>query len=176
MKTLVRFFFLTVFAFTIFSCKSDDDTIYVDPNSYHDNDTYPRIYDLVNANFQWDNGSYVIYRQFSNAMLSTDVMLVYLKNGQLSDGTPIWQMIPTTLYLNNGLEVDYNFDFTMYDVYIYAGGNFDLNGSPYISNQTFRIVFVPAIPFKGNQSVDYKNYQEVVKRFGIDDSQPILLK
>ena len=78
---------------------------------------------------------------------------------------------PITFYLNDGNEVDYNFDFSQYDVQIYAGGTFDLGGSSYVNNKTFRIVFVPA-DYGKNAQVDYSDYNNVIQHYHIDDSHP----
>lgn len=168
MKKIIPFFFVAILALMSFSCTSDD------VGEYVDYDTYPRVYDLQNTNFQRVNDSYQIEVSFDEPMYSTDVMLVYLQTGTTNNNAPIWQQIPITLYLNDGNEVDYNFDFSMYDVVIYAGGTFDLNGTSFINNKTFRFVFVPADYLK-NETVDYSNYNAVISHFNLDDSHPIKL-
>lgn len=165
MKRIIPLFLLAMFALTAFSCKDDDDQIDVDY------DTYPVVYDLRNVNFELIDGVYTISRTFNTPMFDSDVILVYIQNGATSDGFPIWQQIPITYYLGDGNEVDYNFDFTIYDVAIYAGGTFSLAGSQYVNNQTFRIVFVPAsFDGKTDNQVDYSNYESVIQYYNIDDT------
>lgn len=165
MKKIVPFFLLAVTGFMSFSCKDDDDQIYVDY------DTYPVVYDLTNIDFEWVDGAFSIYKTFENPMYPTDVLLVYMKNGNTSNGSPIWQQIPITFYLSDGNEVDYNFDFSQYDVQIYAGGTFDLGGTSFVNDKTFRIVFVPA-SYGKNVEVDFSDYNSVIKYYNIDDSNP----
>lgn len=167
MKRIITLFLVT---FVVFSCKSDDDVIYVE-TPHSDYDTYPVVYDLVNVNFDFVNGSYTIHRTFNTPMYESDVLLVYIQNGSTTNGAPIWQQIPVTYYLPDGHEVDYNFDFSMYDVAIYAGGTFNLGGTQYVNNRTFRLVFVPGSFGKevGNQ-VDYSDYESVIEYFDIDDT------
>ncbi len=99
-------------------------------------------------------------------------MLIYRKAGTASDGSAVWQSIPRTLYLDNGDELDYDFDFTRNDIMIYANGNYDISTTPeFINNQTFRVVLVPASASSRNANVDYSNYESVIKYFNIDDSK-----
>ena len=104
-------------------------------------------------------------------MYETDMMLIYLQVGNTGNGSPIWQQIPINLYLADGNEVDYNFDFSRYDFQIYAGGTFNLAGTSYVNNKTFRIVFIPASYGKGTDNqVDYSNYESVINFYNIDDA------
>jgi len=170
MKKIIPFFLVALFGLTTLSCKDDDDKIYVDY------DTFPVVYGLTNVNFNLIDGTFSIYKTFENPMYPTDVLLVYLQNGTTSNGSPIWQQIPITFYLPDGNEVDYNFDFSMYDVQIYAGGTFDLAGTSYVHNKTFRIVFIPASDGQTNKNqVDYSDYNSVIEYYHIDDSHPVEL-
>jgi|SRR5690606_10047765 len=164
MKKIIPFLFVALFGIFAVSCKDDDDVIAVDY------DTYPVVFDITNVDFDFVDGGYSIYREFQNPMYSTDVLLVYIQNGGTSS-SPVWQQIPYTFYLSEG-ELDYNFDFSQYDVQIYAGGTFELAGTPYVNNKTFRIVFVPADYGNKNTQVDYSDYNSVIKHFHIDDSNP----
>lgn len=170
MKKIFPFLFVALVGCLSFSCVSDDDG----PIDYVDYDTYPRVIDITNTNFQLVNGSYQIERIFNEPLYSTDVVMVYMKVGSTTNNAPIWQQIPITYYLNDGNEVDYNFDFSMYDIVIYASGTFDLTGTSYISGKTFRLVLVPADPLK-NSTVDYSDYNSVISFYGLDDSNPAKL-
>lgn len=165
MKKIISLFIAAIFSLTAFSCQSDDDV----PTEYVDYDTYPVVYDLTNVDFDFVNGSYMITRTFDNPMYTSDVLMAYMQDGS-SNGSPIWRQIPTTLYLGGTAEVDYDFDFSIYDVAIYAGGTIDLDGTTYVNNKTFRLVFVPASFSKGDNQVDYSNYESVIKHFNIDDT------
>lgn len=164
MKRIISMFLLAIFAVTSFSCKSDDDV-------YVDYDTYPVVYDLRNVNFELIDGVYTISRTLNNALYETDMILIYMQNGATNNGSPIWQPLPINFYLSDGNEVDYSYDFSRYDFQIYAGGTFNLGGTSYVNNQTFRIVFVPASYGRNNDNqVDYNDYESVIRYFNIDDT------
>lgn len=163
MKNFFFYLFAFLFTFNVLSCKSDDDNV--------DNDTIAVVYDLSHQNFAWVQNSWQISRVFSVPLYDSDMVLVYQQVGITNNGAPIWQQIPITLYLEDGNEVDYNFDFSKYDFVIYAGGTFDLTGTSYIANQTFRVVVIPA-GFGKSANVDFSNYQSVIDSYHIDDSNP----
>jgi len=165
MKTFFPLIMAFAFTFGLTGCKSDDDVDY---------DTIGVVYELRNQNFEWTGESYQISRTFINPLYDSDMLLIYRQIGATNNGAPIWQQIPITVYLNNGQEVDYNFDFSKFDFVIYAGGTFDLANSSYIVNQTFRVMSVPA-SFGKNQNVDFSDYDSVINFFGIDDSNPVEL-
>lgn len=169
MKRIIPFLVM-VFAVTTFSCKSDDDVI-ITPIDNVDYDTYPVVYDLRNVNFDLVNGTFMILRTFNNPMYDTDMLLIYMQNGVTNNGSPIWQLLPINFYLADGNEVDYNFDFSRYDFAIYAGGTFNLAGTSYVTNKTFRIVFIPASYGKNaDNQVDYSDYESVINYYNIDDA------
>lgn len=169
MKKITPFALLSFFMLTFFNCRSNDDNVYVDY------DTYPIVYDVRNENFSFFNNTWQISKTFSTPMYETDMLLVYMKVGATNNGSPIWQQIPITLYLNDGHEVDYTFDFSRYDFVIYAGGTFDLYQTPYIANKTFRVLLIPASYGGKSNPIDFSNYDEVVNYYNIDDSQPKVL-
>lgn len=164
MKRIIPLFLVAVFSVASFSCKSDDDV-------YVDYDTFPVVYDLKNVNFEQIDGVYTISRTLNTPMYDTDMMLIYMQNGNTNNGAPIWQPLPINFYLPDGHEVDYNYDFSRYDFQIYAGATFPLGGTTYISNKTFRIVFVPASWGKNaDNQVNYNDYESVIRYFNIDDT------
>ena len=149
---------------TITSCTTDDDNY-----QYQDNDTIAEVYDITNVNFSYDNSiGYYFKSSFSPALYSSDMVLVYQKTAT-DNGKNVWTLIPRTIYLSDGNEVDYTFDFTTNDIQIYAGGTFDLANTTYVKNQTFRILIVPAVQGKTQNAVDFSNYDEVIKHFNIND-------
>jgi hypothetical protein len=141
----------------------DNDTI--------DNDTISEVFELRNVNFGFNpNDGYTIYRTLNPQIFSSDVILIYRLSGLIDSNTPIWQSIPRTLYLNEG-ELDYDFDFSSVDFTIYAGGTYNLATTPsFITNQTFRIVIVPGF-FSKNSTVDFNDYNAVIKAYNIDESK-----
>lgn len=149
----------------IFSCDNRDEVI-----APQDNDTYARVIDYKNISFTNTPNGFRIARNLPFVMYDSDVVLIYRQTGTLNNGSPVWQSIPTTLYLQQG-ELDYDFDFSKVDFTIYADGTYNIGTTPeFLNNQTFRVVMVPA-SFK-NANVDYKDYNSVIKYFNIDDSKP----
>lgn len=127
------------------------------------------VFELKNVNFVYNaTDGYKIYRTLSPKIYASDVILIYRMTGTVNSTTPVWQLIPRTLFLPKG-ELDYDFDFSREDFTIYAGGNYDLSLTPtYINNQTFRIVIVPG---SFSTTINKNNYAEVVAALNIDESQ-----
>ena len=130
------------------------------------------VFELRNVNFDLDaNNKYSIYRTLNPEIQLSDNILIYRMSGTINFQTPIWQLIPRTLYLPQG-ELDYDYDFSKVDFTIYAGGTYNIGTTPsYIFNQTFRIVIIPGyLSNKGSQSsVDITNYESVIKAYNIDE-------
>ena len=168
MKKILSLFAI-VGLFTFSGC-SDDDNV-VEPEY----DTISTVFDIKNVSFAYNaTDGYNIYQEFGQVLFPEDVVLIYRQSGTLSGSNiPIWQQIPRTLYTGQG-ELDYDFDFSDEDFTIYAGGNYNLSLTPqYLNNQTFRIVIVPGSLSGSAKSVnkpDYSDYNAVIKRYNIDDS------
>ena len=143
------------------SCTVNEDRVVNDNIDY---DTISEVFELRNINFGYDgNNNFSIYQSLTPQIYPSDVILIYRMSGRIDSSTPIWQLIPRTLYLPQG-ELDYDFDFSKEDFTIYAGGTYDLTLTPsYITNQTFRIVIVPGYFSKGSSSVDFTDYNAVIK-------------
>ncbi len=136
------------------------------------------VFELRNVNFTLDfNDEYTIYRTLNPSILDSDNILIYRLSGTIDPNTPIWQLIPRTLFLPQG-ELDYDFDFSKEDFTIYAGGNYDVIDSPsYINDQTFRIVILAGeFSNKGTQAVDFKDYNAVIKAYNINDTNVKVIK
>jgi hypothetical protein len=133
------------------------------------------VFELRNVNFQLDqNNEYTIFQQLNPVIFDSDNILIYRMSGTINPQTPIWQLIPRTLFLNEG-ELDYDFDFSAVDFTIYAGGTYDLALTPqFIQNQTFRLVIIPGY-FSRNAALDYNDYNSVIKAFNINDSNITIL-
>ena len=168
MRKYFTLMLIAVFTFAVVSCDTRNDDVIV-----QDTDTYPVVLDINNVNFDNDaQNGYHIERSFTSPLMSTDVVLIYRKGGSATDGSAIWQLIPRTIYLDGGNELDYDFDFTKNDIMIYANGNYDISATPeYLNNQTFRVVLVPASAGAKSASVNYTDYDSVIRYFKIDDSK-----
>ncbi len=143
-----------------------------------DNDTISEVFELRNINFDYNNSDgYHIRRSLNPNIYDSDVVLIYRMSDLINSNTPVWQLIPRTLYVPQG-ELDYDFDFSRIDFTIYAGGSYDIGTTPgYLTNQTFRIVIVPGY-FSGKMAkpVDYSDYDAVIKYYNIDDSKVKVIK
>lgn len=123
-----------------------------------------------------DTNSYGTLFTFPQKTYSSDVILAFRLTGKTSNGTDIWKPLPQTFYFANGtLDYQFDFDFTQFDVNIFINGN-DLATIPiaFRSNQTFRIVIVPAA--FSNRLRSNMSYEEVIAKFNIDDSHVKILK
>ena len=164
MKKYFTLLLVAIFSLVIVSCDDRDEVV-------GDGTTYSKMTDITGS--FTDSNSYEISQGLVNTE-STDVVLVYRQSG-ISNGNPVWQQIPRTLFLPEG-ELDYDFDFTKNDVLIKAGGNivFSLQNNAfrdaYLNNQRFRIVLVPASQGK-NANVDYSDYNAVIKYYNIKDQK-----
>ena len=119
---------------------------------------------------------YSIFFEFPQTVevFETDVVLVYLLWDQTEDsnGDPvdIWRLLPQTRILDQGL-LQYNYDFTFFDVNIFLESDFDLGtlqpGDT--DNQVFRIAVLPA---EANQTakLDTSNINSVMSALGASES------
>ena len=117
-----------------------------------------------------DTNSYGTLFSFPQRTYSSDVILAFRLTGKTATGTDIWKPLPQTFYFANGtLDYQFDFDFTQFDVNIFINGN-DLATIPlaFRSNQTFRIVIVPAA-FSNRLRSDM-SYEEAIEKFKIDDT------
>lgn len=127
------------------------------------------VFELKNVNFSYNaTDGYTIFRVLDPKIFDSDIVLIYRMTGTIDASTPIWQLIPRTLFLSQG-ELDYDFDFSKEDFTIYAGGTYDLSLTPqYINNQTFRIVIVPG---SFSASINKNNYADVMAALNVKESQ-----
>ncbi|WP_295221530.1 hypothetical protein [uncultured Chryseobacterium sp.] len=167
MKKILPILLLAFVSLFIFSCDNNDN------NPVQDNDTYSQMRDITGS---FNNGNSYAFTQGINIQ-GTDVVLVYRKAGNA------WQQLPYTWYLDaatspSARKFDYNFVFDSQNVQIRIdNANFNLStmssteAASYLNNQTFRIVLVPAS--SGKASVDYSDYNAVVKYYNLDESKVI---
>lgn len=176
MKKILPLILLAGVGFLTYSCDNSSNDPVVVPNQDHD--TLPIMMDATGSFTAANN--YTLISDIS--IQATDVVLVYKKEGNL------WQQIPKTYYLEDvsGLptarEIDYNFKFNSSVVNVETKANFNqgtqmtsTETAKYLTNQTFRIVLVPADPIKksakGTNNVDLSDYNAVIKYYNIDESK-----
>ena len=125
---------------------------------------------------------YSIFYEFPQTVevFETDVVLVYLLWDQTedADGVPvdIWRLLPQTRILDQGL-LQYNYDFTFFDVNIFLESDFDLEtlqpGDT--DNQVFRIAVLPAESAQSGK-LDTSNINSVMGALGISEDQVSKIK
>lgn len=178
MRKILPLILLAGLGFLTYSCdnSSNDPVVVPNPNPV-DNDTFPIMMDATGT-FNVGN-KYALTAGINIA--TTDVVLVYRK----ADG--VWQQIPKTIYVDPSTSVsprkfDYNFVFDNQNVQVRIDDpNFNLGtmssaeATKYLTDQTFRIVLVPADPAKKtartSNSVDFGDYNAVVKYYNLDESK-----
>jgi len=136
-----------------------------------DNDTISEVLEVTTSFSQSNNYSRLV--TINPPIFASDMILVY----HLSDvagGTDVWRLMPQAYYFDNGGELNYNFDFTRFDVSLFLDANFNLNNlaPTWTQNQTFRIVIIPGY-FSGKRSnaVNFNDYNATLKAYNIDPTQ-----
>lgn len=103
----------------------------------------------------------------------TDVVLVYRNVNSNTSDSPVWQLLPQTVFFKGGRELDYNFRFDNRRVQVTTSVNFDYSDMTrddverYLKNQTFRVVLVPALS-RRNSKINYADYKSVVKYYRLE--------
>jgi len=130
----------------------------------------------VNTNFTAANNYGQTY-PLSPKIYSGDNLLVYeLVN--TNNGIDTWALLPQLYYFPAG-SAQYNYEFSFDQFTILVDGNFPLNQLPssFLTNKTFRIVIVPGNdgvnsggPNSKMAKADYSDYNAVIKKYNIDDS------
>ena len=130
-----------------------------------------QVIDVNNVNFDANGNGGV--RNYGFTIYPEDVVLAYRQD--VTGGNAVWVPIPESHYYDDGtLFFTYKFNFTRVDFELYLQG-FELNTVPATlrNNQKFRIVIIPGEIPKTNKSVnkvDYSDYNAVIKKYNIDDS------
>ena len=164
---------ITLVIFTMTSCSSDDGMGTRGPpgppGEPGADGLIGTVFD-VEGDFTADNDYtlFAEYADFTSAeVFESDVVLVYLRVGEdgTADGEPVyvWRLLPQTYYVDGGT-VQYNYDYTFFDVNIFLDSNVDLGslGAAFTDNQVFRVAIVPAA-FASNPNVNVADYKSVMK-------------
>jgi len=170
MKKIIPILMLAFVSMFIYSCDNDDEVIQVP-----DEDTYSVAYDITPTFTKTNTNLYQFDDAFVTPLVESDVVLIYLQTGLTTNNSPIWRLLPYTFFVNNANndEVDYSFDFNKFGIRINVNSTPTLNldnNSNYYTNKRFRVVVVPAKTGK-NASVDYNDYNSVIKFYNIDESK-----
>lgn len=141
--------------------------------NHQDYDTISSVID-VTASFTSSNNFSRTFT-FNKPIPSTDMILVY--KGGING---MWKLLPLVQHIDSaGNWVQYENHFSANEVTIEADFNLPQTDTaliPYLIDQRFRVLIIPANKIQKNQSVDYHNYHDVVKHFNLDDTQVSYLK
>jgi hypothetical protein len=157
--------FSAVGLFSLTACDNDD--------NYGDGDTIAEVFEVANVDFNANDYSVVV--SLDPQIYSSDMVLVYRLTDDPDTSLDVWELIPRTLYMSNGDEIDYDYNFTTEDVLLYMGAAGDLADYPeYTQNQVFRIVIIPGygsnFRTSANALEQFKDYNAVIKKYGIKES------
>jgi len=146
---------LTVFLVT--SCTTEE----IIQDNYFAGQSFERTANLVAPNFE---ATFEI--PLNIELIESDMVLVYHLVGIDNDGIDIWRLMPDTVYTNDGLEFQYNFEhnFDFVTVFIEGPSTFNFNSllPSDTLDQTFRIVILP-VDFINSNQIDINNFNNVVQ-------------
>lgn len=173
MKKIVTLLFVSVFAFT--SCSDDGE---VGPQGPQGPPGEPaplaQVVDIV-GDFTAAN-DYTLSLDFNDEgieVFESDAVLVYLKTDEdgTAGGAPVevFRILPQTYFIGDEI-LQYNYDFTFFDVFIFLDGtvaDFGTLDSSFRNNQVLRVVVVPA-EFAETSGVDMSNMKAVMNALDIE--------
>ncbi|MDC8106538.1 hypothetical protein ACNFU2_16725 [Chryseobacterium sp. PTM-20240506] len=172
MKKFLPILLLAFVSLFIFSCDNKDDD-----NNFVDHDTIGTAFDITPTFTKTNDNLYQYSDAFTNELVQSDVVLIYLQTGLTNNNAPIWRLLPYTFFTNNNVAVDYSFDFSKFDIGINVNSSLNLTANPtYYTNKRFRVVILPANTGGKNSKtaaapVDYNDYYSVIKYYNIDESK-----
>lgn len=118
--------------------------------------------------------NYGVTFELKPAIYSGDSVLVYeLVNS--NGGVDTWALLPQVYYFSNGT-AQYNYNFSKYNFTIFIDASFDraLLPTSFRLGKTFRIVIVPGDDGvntnKSSVKADFSDYNAVIKKYNINDS------
>jgi hypothetical protein len=166
-KILLLFSAVGLLSFTS-SCTNDDDSY------YEDSDTIAEVFEVSNVDFSTNDVVNSVVIPLNPSIYTSDMVLVYRLAPDMSTNVDVWEPLPTTYNFNDGGILSYYFDFSINDVVVYLESNFDATGDvDFTQNQVFRVLIIPAYQsarLSADSAVDLKDYNAVVKKYGIKES------
>ena len=154
----ITLFLVFIGMMTLQSCEVNDTV---------DNDTISEVFE-VTTSFN-SNNNYSRLVTLDPPIYSSDVVLVYHLYDTVN-GEDIWKLMPQTYYFSDGGELDFNFDYTRYNVNIFLSANFSLTTLPssWTQDQTFRIAIIPA---NFATTVNKNNIDAVMSALSVNKSE-----
>ncbi len=172
MKKLLTLMLCSMFLFT--SCGTDGPPGPPGPPGEDGFDGFGTVIDFENVDFtEANNYEFVMaFNEYDIDVFESDAVLVYLKVGEdgTADGLPVevFRPLPQTYYVN-GEAVQYNFEFTFFNVWVFMDGTADLGllDPAYTDDQILRIIVVPA---EFAETINTSNMDAVLKSLDIQET------
>ena len=166
-KITILFAFL---AFSLTSCSSDEPGPMGPPGEPGINILGQTFGDLTSRSFDYD-ADFNLYTHFLEIpadveVFESDAILAYRL--EVIDDVETWNLLPKTIFLNDGRMIQYSFNHTDEDIEVLINGNFDLLelDDLYTQNQFFKFVVVPS-DFVNQSGIDVTNYKEVMQALNL---------
>lgn len=131
------------------------------------------VFDFEGVSFTAPSYEVVIPYADDFVALNSDVALVYFLWGEeeTSDGeiVEVWRALPQNILTPDGL-LQYNYDFTIYDVKLFLDANYSLDLLQAIDtdNWVVRIVVVPGQYWSGGRK-EFPSYEQVKEIYNLQD-------
>ena len=179
MKTLMTILGLgLLFSFSSCTINSDGDPGPVGPRGVEGPQGEPGeeayVFEYENVSFTGPNYEVVlpIADDFDFVSLDSDVTLVYFLwdtdqvNGEIVE---VWRPLPQNILTTDGL-IQYNFDWTIYDVKLFMDAEFPLDLLTAIDTDDWivRVVVVPGQFWNGGRK-EHPTYEEVKEMYNLPD-------
>ena len=151
---------------TLQSCSNDDDT---------DRDTISEVFEYSGVNFLPND--YKVTLNYPHTIFTSDMVLVYRLSGTF-EGQDLWKLLPESYFFDDGtLDLRYDFDFRTVDAEVSLQG-YDLPNvtNAFKLNQVLRVVVIPGIMVNNKSTINFRDYNRVVKAFNIDESKMTKIK
>lgn len=174
MKRIFTLLFLSTFLFT--SCSNEGPQGPPGPEGPAGpvgDDGFGTVIDFENVDLNAGT-NYTFQMNFDEEgieVFETDAVLVYIKDGEdgTADGLPveIFRPLPQTYYVD-GEAVQYNYEFTFFDVWVFLEGTADLStlGTAFTEDLVVRIIVLPA-DFAA--TLDTSNMNNVLKAMDVQE-------
>lgn len=165
MKAL-KFFLLIFSLFAISSCTIYDNNVEGDADLVYSSTINIRANDFVfvddyitMAEYGWDN--------LDEEMVDYGLVHGYLR----FEGTTAWHALPFSVPFENDLvNLRYQFDIGSFSLILEGevAGNNQANADLF-HNDVLRVIAIPPSAIVRGKGVDYRNYQQVIELYGLDD-------
>lgn len=132
------------------------------------------VFEYSNVNFSAPDYDIVLAYPDDFEGRESDVTLVYLLWEVTTDNDgnslEIWRQMPQTVFTVNG-QIQYNFDFTMFDTRLFLTTEFDPSLLEPIDTDDWivRAVIVPGNFWGARSAIDYSDYDAVKEAYGLPE-------